>query len=46
MLDMFHNGDYVEMPTPRKGSKWPRSQESKIMILKAASKNSESTADL
>jgi hypothetical protein len=46
MLDMFHNGDYVEMPTPRKGSKWPRNQESKIMILKAASKNSESTADL
>jgi len=46
MLDMFHNGDYVEMPTPRKGSKWPRSHESKVMILKAASKNSESTADL
>ena len=46
MLDMFHNGDYVEMPTPRKGSKWPRNQESKVMILKSSSKNSDSSSDL
>ena len=47
MLDMFHNGDFVEMPTPKKGSNWPRTDQSKVMILKA-SKNAgaKSSIDL
>ncbi len=24
MMDMFHNGEYIQMPTPKKGSKWPQ----------------------
>jgi len=47
MLDMFHNGDYVEMPTPKKGSNWPRTKESNVMRLTAPKKDSQnSSSDL
>jgi hypothetical protein len=44
MLDMFHNGDYVEMPTPMKGSKWPRTKESNVTQLKAPRKDSQTSS--
>jgi len=38
MLDMFHNGDYVEMHTTAEGSNWPRTKESKVLELRKQNK--------
>lgn len=34
MIDLFHSGRYLEVPTPVKGSKWPRSESQRVLTIK------------
>ena len=33
MMDSFHSGLFMEMPTPNHGTKWPKSQESIVLSI-------------
>ncbi len=35
MMEMFHSGKYLEIPTSALGSKWPRSENQKVVSIKS-----------
>lgn len=34
MMDLFHKGEYVTMPTTVPGSEWPKGEEAKVLTIK------------